>query len=63
MDFVIRSTAKAVREHGLNCESKTFLDLDYADDFSILDEGVCKRNELLEVSQVQGARICLNIDH
>ena len=28
---------------------KNFLDLDYGDDFSILDESVSKMNDLLEV--------------
>ena len=40
----------------------TVLDLDYADDLSILDESVSKINELLEVLQVQGARIGLKIN-
>ena len=36
---------------------KTLLDLDYADDLSILDESSWKMNALLEVLQVQSARI------
>ena len=47
---------------GSNGEEKTLLDLDYADDLSILDESVSKMNEFLEVLQVQGARIGLNIN-
>ena len=39
---------------------KIILDLNYTDDLSILDEGVSKMNELLEVLRVQGARIGLN---
>ena len=41
---------------------KNFLDLDYGDGLSILDESVSKINELLEVLRVQGARIGLNIN-
>ena len=40
---------------------KTLLDLNYADDFSILDESVREMNELLEVLTVQGARIGFQI--
>jgi len=36
-------------------ERKTLLDLDYADDLSILDESVSKMNEISEVLGVQGA--------
>ena len=39
-------------EHGIKWGSKTFLDLYYADNLSILDESVSKVNELLEVLQV-----------
>ena len=38
------------------------MDLDLADDLIILDEGVSKINELLEVLQVHGARIGLKIN-
>ena len=38
-------------------KSNGLLDLDYADDLSILDESVSKMNEFLEVLRVQGARI------
>ena len=41
---------------------KTLLDLDYADDLTILDESVSKMNEFLEVLRVQGARIGLKIN-
>ena len=41
---------------------KMHLDLDYADDFGILDKSVSKMNEFLEVLQVQGARIDLKIN-
>ena len=40
---------------------ETLLDVDYADELSILDESISKTNELLEVLQVQGARIGLKI--
>ena len=41
---------------------KTLLDLDYADDLSILDESVRKMKDFLEVLRVQGARIGLKIN-
>ena len=47
---------------GSNGEEKPFLDLDYADDLSILDESVSKMNEFLEVLPVQGAKIGLKIN-
>ena len=62
MDFVLRSTGKAVRDHGIKCGGKTLLDLDFADDLSILDESVSKINEFLEVLRVQGARMGLKIN-
>ena len=49
-------------EHGIKWEGKTFVDLDYANDLSILDESVTKMNELLKVLRVQDARIGLTID-
>jgi len=58
-DFVLRSTGKAIGDHGIKWEGKTLLDLDYADDLSILDESVSKMNEVLEVLRVQGAKIGL----
>ena len=61
MDFVLRSAGKAMGDHGIKWGGKTLLDLDYADDLSILDESVSKMNELLEVLQFQGARIGLKI--
>ena len=39
-------------DRGIKWGGKTFMDLDYADDLSILDESVCKMNELLEVLRV-----------
>ena len=38
MNFVLRDTRKTMGEHGIKWEGKTFLDLDYVDDLSILDE-------------------------
>ena len=49
MDFVLKSTGKTMREYEIKCGRKTFLDLNYADDFSILDESISKMNDLLEV--------------
>nr|CAG4635440.1 EOG090X05NI [Artemia franciscana] len=61
MYFVLRSTGNALGNHG-KWGGKNPLDLDYADDLSILDESVSKMNEILEVLQVQGARIGLKIN-
>ena len=41
---------------------KTLLDLDYADDLSVLYESVSKMNDFLEIIRVQGARIGLKIN-
>ena len=49
MDFVLRSTGKAIEDHEIKWGGKTLLDLDYANDLSILDESVRKMNEFLEV--------------
>jgi hypothetical protein len=57
MDFGLRSTGRAMGERGIKRGGKSLLDLDYAEDLSILDESVSKMNEVLEVLQVQGARI------
>ena len=61
MDFVLRSTGKAMGDHDSNGEEKTLLDLNYADDLSILDESLSKMNELIEVLRIQGERIDLKI--
>jgi hypothetical protein len=37
MDFVLRSTEKAMVDYRIKCGEKNLLDLDYADDLSILD--------------------------
>ena len=57
MDFVLKSTGKAVGDHGIKWGGRTLLDLDYADDLSKLDESVSKMNDFLEVLRVQGAKI------
>jgi hypothetical protein len=49
MDFTLRSTGKAMREHGIKWGGKTFLNFDYADDLSILNESGSKMNDFLEV--------------
>ena len=49
-------------DHGIKWGKKTFMDLDLADDLSILDESVSKTNELLEVFRLQGARIGLKMN-
>ena len=48
-----------MEDNGVQCGGKAFLDLDYAEDLSILGESVSKINELLEVLRVQGAKIDL----
>ena len=55
-------TAKAKRERGIKCGTKTLPDLDYAEDLSALYESVIKINELLDVLGVQGSRIGLKIN-
>ena len=62
MDFVLRSTGKAMGDHGIKWGDKTLLDLHYAYNLSILDEIGSKINELLEILQVLGARIGLKIN-
>ena len=56
MNFVLRSTGKVTGEREINWGRKTFLELDYADDLSILDEIMSKLNEI-EVLKIQGARM------
>ena len=51
-----------MREYRNNWGSKTFLDLDYADDLSILDENINKMNNILEVIKFQGTRTGLKIN-
>jgi len=46
MDFVLNSTIKTMGKHSIKWRRKTFQDLDYADDLSILNESVRKMNEL-----------------
>jgi hypothetical protein len=62
MDSVLRSTGKAMGDHGIKWRGKIQLDLDYADDLSILEKSVSKMNELLEVLRVQGARLSFKIN-
>ena len=62
VDLALRSTGKAVGEHGIKWGRKIFLDFEYADDLSILDESISKINEFLEVLRVQFARIGLKIN-
>ena len=60
--FVLRSTGMAMEDRGIKWGGKNLLDLDYADDLSILYQNVCKMNELLEVFRVQGARLGFKIN-
>ena len=49
IDFVLKSTGKAMGNHGIKWWKKNSIDLDFADDLSILDESVSKTNEPLEI--------------
>ena len=66
--YIDHFDGRCLREHRkgngrpLKWGGKSLLDLDYADDLSILDESVSKMNELLEVLRFQGARIDLKIN-
>ena len=51
MDFVLRNTGKAMGKHRIKWGRKAFLDLNYADDFSILDENVSTINEPVQVRE------------
>ena len=63
MEFVLRSTGKAIGDHGIKLRGKkTLLDFDYAGDLSILDKRLSKTNEFVDVLQVQGARRGLKIN-
>jgi len=44
MEFVLSRTGKVMGEHGIKRGSKIFLDLDYSDELSILDEIMSKMN-------------------
>ena len=55
------STAKATGKHRISGRTKTLLDLDNADDLSILDGKVSKMNDFQEVLRVQGARRSLKV--
>jgi hypothetical protein len=57
-----RSTRKSMGEHGTNRGGPMFLDLDYGDHLSMLDESENKKNGLLEVLRIQGVRISLKIN-
>ena len=48
MDYVLRSTGKAMRDHRIKWGVKTLLDIDYVDDLSMQDESESKMNELLD---------------
>ena len=45
LDYILRSTRKAMGDHGIKWRGKTPLHLYYAGDLSILDESVSKTNE------------------
>ena len=59
MSFILRNSAKATEERGMEWKRKTHLNLDFIDDLRILDK-ICKMNKLLEVLKVQGARTGLD---
>ena len=51
MDFVLKSTGKAIGEHCIKWGGKIFLELDYADPLNILDESVSKMNKQESTNQ------------
>ena len=55
-DFALRTIVKATGEHEIKWEGKTFLDLDYSDDLSVLDKDISKISEFSEVVKVEAAR-------
>ena len=57
MNFVLRNTGKVIGDYGIKWGGTMLLDLNYADDLSILDESLSKMNKLLEVLRVYVARI------
>ena len=52
IDIVLKSTGKAMGDHGIKWGGKTSLVSDYADDLSILDENMSKMNKLFEVLRI-----------
>jgi len=38
MISILKSTPRLIKKHGIKWRSKTLIDVDYAEDFSILDE-------------------------
>ena len=62
-DFILSDhNGKEMGEQRIKRGGETFLDLDYVDDLSILDESLTKINEVLEILRVQGTRIDLKIN-
>ena len=61
MDFVLSSTTKALQERGMKWGSRNVLELEYADDVSVLDEHISKMNSFLAVLRVQGGIIVLKM--
>ena len=55
MDFVLRSIGKAMGDQGIKWRGNTFLDLDYADDSSILCKRLGKMNKLSEFKVLEYA--------
>ena len=52
-DFVLKSTGKAIRDHGIKWGEKAPLDLGYTDDLSVLDESVNKMDEFHRFYQLR----------
>ena len=54
MDFFLKSSTKAKRENGIKLKSRTLLDLDCADDTSVLDDIVSEMTDILEALKSLG---------
>ena len=52
MGFLLMSTGKVKGELEMKWKGKFFLQLDYANEFSILDKSVSKRNELVVILMI-----------
>ena len=63
LSFFLKSTVKAVGDCGIKWAGKILINLDFVDDFNILDESASKMNEILEALRVQSPRIGSKINY
>ena len=61
MDLVQRIMSKAAREHGIKNENEILLNLDYANNLSVLEENVGKMNSFGGIFGVYCTKIDLKI--